>query len=230
MFKPLKDIIALLKAYNVQFNQQLLRKIDHLPLQWKHLKDVAAARSEALEDAQRYQRERVNAMIAIYMCHLHNYAKQFPRLPFFYVPCQNVYNQCDRVCARLDYFATLHRRYLHYAALLGIDAADPTALQLCAAEVKRIKQLWDYVYVIESCIVEWHTTAWHNIDTDELETECKKFTRDLRTLDKCIRDWAPYVYIVDILKELMASLRAITELQNPAISERHWLELMQATK
>lgn len=78
--------------------------------------------------------------------------------------------------------------------------------------------------------MEWHATPWHNIDTDELETECKKFTRDLRTLDKCVRDWAPYAYIVGILKELMASLRAITELQNPAISERHWLELMQATK
>ncbi|XP_053970080.1 dynein beta chain, ciliary [Anastrepha ludens] len=230
MFKPLRDIIALLKTYNVEFDQQLLRDIDHLPLQWKHLKDVAAARSEALESAQCYQKERVNAMVVIYMCRLQNYAKQFPRLPFFSVPCPNVYDHCDKVCARLDYFASLHRRYLRYATLLGIDAADSTILQLCAAEVKRIKQLWDYVYVIESCIVEWHATPWYSIDTDELETECKKFTRDLRTLDKCIRDWAPYAYIVDILKELMASLRAITELQNPAISERHWLELMQATK
>ncbi|XP_039966059.1 dynein beta chain, ciliary [Bactrocera tryoni] len=230
MFKPLKDIMALLKSYNVEFDQQLLRNIDHLPLQWKHLKDVAAARSEALEQAQSYQKERVNSMIVIFMCRVQNYAKQFPRLPFFSVPCDKVYEHCDAVCARLDHLASLHRRYLRYSVLLGIDAADPTTLQLCSAELRRIKQLWDYVHVIEASIVEWHATPWHSIDTDELETECKKFTRDLRTLDKCIRDWAPYIYIVDILKELMASLRAITELQNPAISERHWLELMQATK
>lgn len=81
MFKPLKDIMALLKSYNVEFDQQLLRNIDHLPLQWKHLKDVAAARSEALENAQSYQKERVNAMIVVFMCRLQNYAKQFSRLP-----------------------------------------------------------------------------------------------------------------------------------------------------
>lgn len=81
MFKPLKDIMALLKSYNVEFDQQLLRNIDYLPLQWKHLKDVAAARSEALGNAQNYQRKRVNSMIVIFMCRVQNYAKQFPRLP-----------------------------------------------------------------------------------------------------------------------------------------------------
>jgi len=93
-----------------------------------------------------------------------------------------------------------------------------------------LQQLWDFVCVIESCIVDWHTTPWLRIDTDDMEHECKKFTRDLRTLDKCIRDWAPYVYIVSVLRELVASLRAVTELQNPAITERHWLELMQLSK
>lgn len=92
------------------------------------------------------------------------------------------------------------------------------------------QQLWDFVRVIESCIVDWHATPWQRIDTDDVEHECKKFTRDLRTLDKCIRDWAPYVYIVAVLRELVSSLRAITELQNPAITERHWLELMQLAK
>jgi len=86
------------------------------------------------------------------------------------------------------------------------------------------------VRVIESCIVDWHATPWLLIDTDDMEHECKKFTRDLRTLDKCIREWAPYVHIVGVLRELVASLRAITELQNPAITERHWMELMQLTK
>lgn len=33
-----------------------------------------------------------------------------------------------------------------------------------------------------------------------------------------------------VLRELVASLRTITELQNPAITERHWLELMQETQ
>jgi dynein heavy chain len=32
------------------------------------------------------------------------------------------------------------------------------------------------------------------------------------------------------VKNMVTSLRAVTELQNPAIRERHWLQLMQTTK
>lgn len=92
------------------------------------------------------------------------------------------------------------------------------------------QQLWDFVHVIESCIHDWRSSPWLLIDTDDIENECKQFTRDLRTLDKSIREWAPYLHIVGVLRELVASLRTITELQNPAITERHWLELMQETQ
>lgn len=55
------------------------------------------------------------------------------------MPCDNVYEHCDAVYTRLDNFTSLHRRYMRYSVLLGIDAADPTTLQLCAAELRRIK-------------------------------------------------------------------------------------------
>lgn len=63
-----------------------------------------------------------------------------------------------------------------------------------------------------------------------MEQECKKFNKDIRILNKDIRTWNPYVYLEAALKNLVTSLKAITELQNPAIKERHWIELMQATK
>lgn len=40
----------------------------------------------------------------------------------------------------------------------------------------------------------------------------------------------PYLAIEAIIKNLMTSLRAVTDLQNPAIKDRHWIELMMATK
>jgi dynein heavy chain len=44
-----------------------------------------------------------------------------------------------------------------------------------------------------------------------------------------MRAWNAYSGLDDAVKNMMTSLRAVTELQNPAIRERHWLELMQAT-
>lgn len=48
-------------------------------------------------------------------------------------------------------------------------------------------------------------------------------------MDKEMRLWEPYLDTEGSLKNLMTSLRAITELQNPAIRERHWAELMATT-
>lgn len=92
------------------------------------------------------------------------------------------------------------------------------------------KQLWDYVNVIESSVNHWRTTSWLKLDIDDIENYCKQFTRDLRSLDKGIRDWAPYLYIIRLLKELNSSFRTVTELQNPALTERHWMEMMTELK
>lgn len=40
----------------------------------------------------------------------------------------------------------------------------------------------------------------------------------------------PYMAVEATIKNLMTSLRAVTDLQNPAIKDRHWIELMMATK
>lgn len=84
--------------------------------------------------------------------------------------------------------------------------------------------------VIDSTIEGWKTTPWKKIDVEQMDQECKKFGKELRSLDKDLRNLRPYIHIDDSLKNLMTSLRAVTELQNPAIRERHWIELMQATK
>ena len=44
-----------------------------------------------------------------------------------------------------------------------------------------------------------------------------------------MRAWDAYSGIENDVKNLMTSLRAVTELQNPAIRDRHWQELMHAT-
>lgn len=83
--------------------------------------------------------------------------------------------------------------------------------------------------VIESCVGNWKKTAWKRLDVEEIEQQCKKFSKDIRTLGKMVRTWEPFVYIERVLRNLVTSLRAITELQNSAIRDRHWLELMKAT-
>lgn len=52
----------------------------------------------------------------------------------------------------------------------------------------------------------------------------------MRGFDKETKMLEPFTETEAMIKNLLTSLRAIIELQNPAIRERHWIELMQATQ
>lgn len=45
-----------------------------------------------------------------------------------------------------------------------------------------------------------------------------------------IYSWDTYVNLEATVKNMLTSLRAVGELQNPAIRERHWDQLMRSTK
>lgn len=59
--------------------------------------------------------------------------------------------------------------------------------------------------------------------------DCKKFAKDIRGLDKEMRSWDTYLGLEGVVKNMITSLRAVAELQNPAIRDRHWQQLMRAT-
>lgn len=48
-------------------------------------------------------------------------------------------------------------------------------------------------------------------------------------MDKEVRDWSVYTYVENMIKDMMTSLRTLIELRNPAMKERHLLELMEIT-
>lgn len=124
VFKPLKDIMALLKSYNVEFELQLLRSIEQLPLHWQQLKQQALTKQEALQETRHYQQQRVAALIGLHTCHVQHYAKQFQRMPVnvakfqratFHAPAYNhvVYLSSLSLC--YCHAPTLRRSVLSYS-------------------------------------------------------------------------------------------------------------------
>ena len=116
------------------------------------------------------------------------------------------------------------------AALFEVNVPDFRQLKQCRKEIKLLKTLWDYVVVVRSCINDWKTTPWKAINVEQMDMDCKKFAKDIRGLDKEMRAWDTYNGVENVVKNMLTSLRAVGELQNPAIRERHWQQLMAATK
>lgn len=83
---------------------------------------------------------------------------------------------------------------------------------------------------MNTSIDNWKTTKWKDINVEQMDIDCKKFAKDVRSLDKEMKSWDAFVGLDSTVKSMIASLRAASELQNPAIRDRHWQQLMQATQ
>lgn len=93
------------------------------------------------------------------------------------------------------------------AALFEVSVPEFKMLQQCRREIKMLKQLWDYIFLVRTSIDEWRTTPWTNIDVENMDMECKKFSKDIRGLDKEMRTWDAYNGLEVTVKNMLTSLR-----------------------
>lgn len=116
------------------------------------------------------------------------------------------------------------------AALFEVSIPDFKQLKQCRRDLRLLKHLWDYIEIVCSCISEWKCTLWIDINVDLMDMACKIFAKDIRMMDKELRTWDVYLGVESTVKNVITSLRAIGDLQSPAIRDRHWQQLMAATK
>lgn len=151
-------------------------------------------------------------------------------LQFFNVPCPNIYQLCDVVNVEINdmeaQYAQLKESSIHFQ----LQPPDELKLTTCRRLAKIVKNMWDFMLGVSSCIDNWKMTSWKKIDVEDMESECKRFSKEMRGMEKDVKALKPYTETEAMIKNLLTSLKAIIELQNPAIRERHWVELMQATK
>lgn len=116
------------------------------------------------------------------------------------------------------------------ASLFEVNIPEFKQLKTCRREIGLLKSLWDMTSLVQSSFAEWNATLWFDINVEQMEIDCKKFVKDIRGMDKELRAWDAYTGLESTVKNMVTSLRAVGELQNPAIRERHWQQLMQATQ
>ncbi|XP_049491313.1 dynein axonemal heavy chain 9-like [Panthera uncia] len=115
------------------------------------------------------------------------------------------------------------------AALFEVSIPNYKQLNQCRREVCLLKELWDTIGMVTSSIHAWETAPWREVNVEAMDRECKRFARCIRNLDKEVRAWDAFAGLESTVSDALSSLRAVAELQSPAIRERHWRQLVQAT-
>lgn len=68
-----------------------------------------------------------------------------------------------------------------------LDQSTLCSVSFSRHEVVLLKELWDMITMVESTMTAWRTTSWREINVEDMELECKRFSKEIRILDKEVR-------------------------------------------
>ncbi|KAH0629591.1 hypothetical protein JD844_011790, partial [Phrynosoma platyrhinos] len=229
MFEPLKQTIELLKIYEQELPLEVYRQLEELPEKWNHVKKLAITVKQHVAPLQANEVTVLRKKCAVFDVEQHKFRERFQKEAPFRFDAANPYQMLDAAHTELQEMEVTMGSIHESATLFEVSVPDYKQLKQCRKEACILKELWDMISMVTSRMNDWETTKWKDINVENMELECKKFARDTRNLDKEMRAWDAFSGLDNKVKNILTSLKAISELQNPAIRERHWNQLMQAT-
>ncbi|CAH1795230.1 unnamed protein product [Owenia fusiformis] len=229
MFEPLKQTIELLRQYEQELPDDVHQQLQELPEQWNNTKKIHITVKQQVAPLQANEVNNIRRKCASFDVQQHEYREKFRKISAFQYSCETPYDELDVQHLILLGMEKEMAALLESASLFEVNVPDYKAIKQCRREARLLKSLWDYVFIVRSSIEDWEKTPWLEINVEQMEMDCKKFAKDIRSLDKEMRAWDSYSGVENQVKNMLTSLRAVSELQNPAIRDRHWMQLMQAT-
>uniref|UniRef100_A0A8D2N8R8 Dynein axonemal heavy chain 17 n=1 Tax=Zonotrichia albicollis TaxID=44394 RepID=A0A8D2N8R8_ZONAL len=231
MFEPLKETIELLRAYEQQLPEEIHQQLEELPEKWGQVKKLAVAVKQQVAPLQAAEVTALRQSCAAFDAQQQRLRERFVReAPFRYSSPST--NQPQEHLKELGLFSLSQvsmTSIYESAGLFEVMVPEYKQLKQCRKELCLLKELWDMISLVNTSLEDWQTTRWVDINVENMDLECKKFAREIRNLDKEMRAWDAFSGLDSKVKNMLTALKAVAELQNPAIRERHWNQLMQVT-
>ncbi|XP_017734864.1 PREDICTED: dynein heavy chain 17, axonemal isoform X5 [Rhinopithecus bieti] len=230
MFEPLKQTIELLKTYGEEMPEEIHLKLQELPEHWTNTKKLAIQVKQNVAPLQANEVSILRRKCQQFELKQHEFREKFRHKAPFSFSDPNPYTSLNKQQKSISAMEGIMEALSKSGGLFEVTVPDYKQLKACHREVRLLKELWDMIVVVNTSIEDWKTTKWKDINVEQMDIDCKKFAKDVRSLDKEMKTWDAFVGLDNTVKNMITSLRAVSELQNPAIRERHWQQLMQATQ
>ncbi|KAL6747291.1 flagellar outer dynein arm heavy chain beta [Haematococcus lacustris] len=244
MFEPLKETVALLHSFGIQMNDSVLQQLENAEFKWKGLKKKMLNRREQLASLQQAEAIEIRRKSDAFSERVDDFRKFFLKnAPFGVASAELKLDNVKPAYKVLDDFH--HKSFDKYPSVTAIIAeskqlqeaqelfelfqSDYIMLQRCSEELLYLKSLWDMAGAVMFTFSDWYKTPWDRIDVDFLVEETKKLSKDIKTLNKAVRNYEVYRLLEEACKAMLTSLPLVQDLHHPAMRDRHWKLLMQTT-
>ncbi|XP_056673432.1 dynein axonemal heavy chain 9 isoform X2 [Monodelphis domestica] len=229
MFEPLKHTIDLLKIYEQELPDSVFKQLEELPEKWSNIKKMAVIVKQHVAPLQEDEVTALRQKCAIFAIEQNIFQDQFHKEAPFRYDSIKPHQVLDAKNIQIQQMESFMSSISDSTNLFEVNIPDYKHLKQCRKEICLLKELWDMIDLVNFSINNWKVTKWRNINVENMDLECKSFAKQIWKLGKDVRAWDAFMGLDNTLKNILTSLRAVSELQNPAIRERHWNQLMQAT-
>uniref|UniRef100_UPI00398F1A35 dynein axonemal heavy chain 11 n=1 Tax=Pristiophorus japonicus TaxID=55135 RepID=UPI00398F1A35 len=228
-FELLRETAELLKTYGQQLPEYIYAELEELPEKWKNLKKIALTIKHEVAPLQSNEVSVIRRKCVQFEENQCKFREQFRNEAIFRFNTRNPYTLLDKTHWHIIKIEAEMHSLQETAELFEVNVSDYKQLKQCCSDIVLLKSVWDMVFFVQTSIDDWTKTQWKQINVEQMDMELRRFAKEMKTLDKEVRVWHVYIGLASTVKNMLTSLRAVTELQNPAVRVRHWQQLMNAT-
>ncbi|XP_072903303.1 LOW QUALITY PROTEIN: dynein axonemal heavy chain 11 [Hemitrygon akajei] len=228
-FTSLGEAAELLKTYGQQIPECVYAHLEELPEKWKRLKKIALTTKHEVAPLQSNEVSVIRRKCVQFEENQFNFREQFRNEAVFRFDADNPYIQLDKAHWHISKLEAEMQKLQEAAKLFEVNILDYKQLKHCRSDIVLLKSIWDLVIAVQTSIDDWTKTQWKQINIEQMDMELRRFTKEMKALDKEVRVWNVYAGLASTVKNMLISLRAVAELQSPAVRSRHWQQLMNAT-
>ena len=247
MFDPLRATVQSLKSFGVPVGDATLKKLEEGPMVWADMKKKSLNMRERLAQQQQDEARVIRQKSDDFSTKVEAFRADFlKRAPFTVAGAKIALSDVAPAYKVLDAYRhggvteqyafgsvtnmVNEGRALNEAQeLFEIYTVDYVALRRCDEEMTALKCLWDMIGAVMAQFEEWNLMLWDKIDVDYLVDETKKVQKEIKSLNKAVRNFEAFKILEDQVKALLTSLPLVSDLHHPSMRERHWKMLMTTT-
>ncbi|XP_075413447.1 dynein axonemal heavy chain 11 [Tenrec ecaudatus] len=228
LFEPLKETITLLESYGQKMPEQVYIQLEELPERWEITKKIAATVRHEVSPLQNAEVTLIRKKCALFDAKQAEFRERFRRCAPLDLNAENPYAMLDKANQELEALEEEMLQMQESTHLFEVALPEYKQMKQCRKEITLLKGLWDVLVYVRSSIDNWTETQWRQINVEQMDAALRRFAKEIWSLDKEVRVWDVYSSLEGIVKDMATSLRAVTELQSPALRDRHWHQLMKA--
>ncbi|XP_042345657.1 dynein axonemal heavy chain 11 [Plectropomus leopardus] len=230
MFEPFRGTIMLLEQYGVTIPDQVYSQLEELPEKWSGAKKLAQKVRHEVAPMQNAEVMVIRRLCVTFEVKQSKFREMFRATAPFTYNAVRPYISLEKSEKAIRDMEKEVAELQESANLFDVTIPDYRDIRLCRREITVLKELWDIVVFVQTSVENWTMTKWRQINVDQMDAELRRFAKDIRRLDKEARVWDVYCGLDLYVKNLLTSLRVVSQLQNLAIRERHWAQLIRTTK